>query len=76
MAPAYLAWQRSGDLLFMVILGGLAGPHGALVGALAYVFIEEWLAKRTEHWRMIFGPLLILCVFFLRGGIVGLVARR
>lgn len=76
VAPAYLAWQRSGDLLFMVILGGLAGPHGALVGALAYVFIEEWLAKRTEHWRMIFGPLLILCVFFLRGGIVGLVARR
>lgn len=76
VAPAYLAWQRSGDLLFMVILGGLAGPHGALVGALAYVLIEEWLAKLTEHWRMIFGPLLILCVFFLRGGIVGLLARR
>lgn len=75
VAPAYLAWQRSGDLLFMVILGGLAGPHGALVGALAFVLIEEWLSKLTEHWRLIFGPLLILCVFFLRGGIVGLLRR-
>ena len=75
VAPAYLTWQRSGDLLFMVILGGLAGPHGALVGALAFVLIEEWLAHLTEHWRMIFGPLLILCVFFLRGGLVGVLRR-
>lgn len=75
VAPAYLAWQRSGDLLFMVILGGLAGPHGALMGALAFVLIEEWLAKLTEHWRLIFGPLLIFCVFFMRGGIAGLLRR-
>ena len=75
VAPAYLAWQRSGDLLFMVILGGLSGPHGALMGALAFVLIEEWLAKLTEHWRLIFGPLLIFCVFFMRGGIAGLLRR-
>jgi branched-chain amino acid transport system permease protein len=75
VAPAYLTWQRSGDLLFMVILGGVAGPHGALMGALAFVLIEEWLAKLTEHWRLIFGPLLILCVFFMRGGIAGLLRR-
>lgn len=75
VAPAYLAWQRSGDLLFMVILGGLAGPHGALVGALAFVLVEEWLSHAMEHWRLVFGPLLILCVFFLRGGIVGLLRR-
>jgi branched-chain amino acid transport system permease protein len=59
----------------MVILGGVAGPHGALMGALAFVLIEEWLAKLTEHWRLIFGPLLILCVFFMRGGIAGLLRR-
>lgn len=75
VAPAYLAWQRSGDLLFMVILGGLAGPHGALVGALAFVLVEEWLSHAMEHWRLVFGPLLVLCVFFLRGGIVGLLRR-
>ncbi len=75
VAPAYLTWQRSGDLLFMVILGGLAGPHGALVGALAFVLVEEWLSHAMEHWRLVFGPLLVLCVFFLRGGIVGLLRR-
>lgn len=75
IAPAYLTWQRSGDLLFMVILGGLAGPHGALVGALAFVLVEEWLSHAMENWRLVFGPLLVLCVFFLRGGIVGLLRR-
>jgi branched-chain amino acid transport system permease protein len=75
VAPAYLTWQRSGDLLFMVILGGTAGPHGALMGALAFILIEEWLAHLTEHWRLIFGPLLILCVYFLRGGVAGLPRR-
>jgi len=75
VAPAYLTWQRSGDLLFMVILGGLAGPHGALMGALAFILIEEWLSHLTEHWRLIFGPLLILSVYFLRGGIAGLLRR-
>jgi branched-chain amino acid transport system permease protein len=75
VAPAYLTWQRSGDLLFMVILGGAAGPHGALMGALAFILIEEWLAHLTEHWRLIFGPLLILCVYYMRGGIAGLLRR-
>lgn len=75
VAPAYLTWQRSGDLLFMVILGGAAGPHGALMGALAFILIEEWLAHVTEHWRLIFGPLLILCVYYMRGGIAGLLRR-
>nr|WP_314073628.1 branched-chain amino acid ABC transporter permease [uncultured Roseococcus sp.] len=75
VAPAYLSWQRSGDLLFMVILGGVAGPHGALMGALAFILIEEWLAHLTEHWRLIFGPLLILCVYFMRDGMAGVLRR-
>ncbi len=72
VAPSYIAWQRSGDLLFMVILGGLGSLHGAILGALAFVLLEEWLAHWTEHWRLIFGPLLIVAVLFLRGGLLGL----
>ncbi|WP_309139717.1 branched-chain amino acid ABC transporter permease [Siccirubricoccus sp. G192] len=75
VAPSFLAWQRSGDLLFMVILGGLGSPFGAVLGTLAFVLVEEWLGHITEHWRLIFGPLLILAVLFLRGGLVGLPAR-
>ncbi len=74
VSPAYLSWQRSGELLFMVILGGAARLPGALLGACAYVLLEEWLSGITEHWRMIFGPLLILAVLALRDGLCGLPA--
>jgi branched-chain amino acid transport system permease protein len=76
VSPAYISWQRSGELLFMVILGGAGSLHGAILGALAYVVLEEQLAALTEHWRLIFGPLLILSVLFLRGGLAGLLAPR
>jgi branched-chain amino acid transport system permease protein len=72
VAPAYFSWQRSGELLFMVILGGLAGLHGALIGALGFVLLEEWLSHQWEHWRIIFGVLLILAVLFLPNGLSGI----
>jgi branched-chain amino acid transport system permease protein len=72
VAPAYFSWQRSGELLFMVILGGVAGLHGALVGALAFVLLEEWLSHQWEHWRIIFGVLLILAVLYLPNGLSGI----
>jgi branched-chain amino acid transport system permease protein len=75
VAPAYISWQRSGELLFMVILGGVAGLHGALIGALAFVLLEEWLSHQWEHWRMLFGVLLILAVLFLPGGLAGLTGQ-
>ena len=72
VAPAYISWQRSGELLFMVILGGLTGLHGALIGALGFVLMEEWLSHQWEHWRIIFGVLLILAVLFLPNGLSGI----
>jgi len=71
VAPSYLAWQRSGDLLFMVILGGLGGPEGAVLGALVLILAEEWLSGMTEHWRLILGPLIIAAALFLPRGIIG-----
>ena len=76
VSPAYMTWQRSGELIFMVILGGLGSLHGALLGAAAFLLLEEYLAGFTEHWKMIFGPLLILVVLFVRGGIMGLIGGR
>jgi branched-chain amino acid transport system permease protein len=76
VSPAYMTWQRSGELIFMVILGGLGTLHGAIVGAAAFLLMEEQLSGFTEHWRMIFGPALILTVLFARGGIVGLMRGR
>jgi branched-chain amino acid transport system permease protein len=75
VAPAYFSWQRSGELLFMVILGGLGGLHGALIGALGFVLLEEWLSHQWEHWRIVFGVLLILAVLFLPNGLAGVPAQ-
>ena len=75
VAPAYLSWQRSGELLFMVILGGLSGLHGAVLGALGFVLLEEWLSHQWEHWRILFGVLLILAVLWLPGGLSGIPAQ-
>ncbi len=76
VSPAMLSWQRSGELLFMVILGGVGPLWGAMLGALVFVGLETWLAEITPHWKMIFGPLLVVAVIALRGGIAGLVTPR
>ena len=72
VSPAYMSWQRSGELIVMVVLGGIGTLHGAVIGSLAFLLIEEWLSTFTEHWKVIFGPLLILVVLFARGGLLGL----
>jgi branched-chain amino acid transport system permease protein len=72
VSPAYMSWQRSGELIVMVLLGGLGSLDGAIIGAAAYLLSEEWLSGVTEHWKVIFGPLLVLIVLFARGGLLGL----
>jgi len=75
VSPAYMSWQRSGELVIMVLMGGMGTLYGAVIGAAAFVLAEEWLSGLTEHWKMIFGPLLVLIVLFARGGLVSLAAR-
>jgi branched-chain amino acid transport system permease protein len=75
VSPAYMAWQRSGDLLIMVILGGMGTLDGAIIGAAVFLLTEEWLSGLTEHWKVIFGPLLVLVAVFARGGVLGVAAK-
>jgi branched-chain amino acid transport system permease protein len=75
VSPAYMTWQRSVELLAMVIVGGLGTLHGPILGATAFVLLEEALSGVTEHWKLIFAPLLILVVLEGKGGLVGLISR-
>jgi branched-chain amino acid transport system permease protein len=59
----------------MVLFGGIGTLHGAIIGTASYLLLSEYLSELTEHWKMIFGPLLVLIVLFARGGIIGM-ARR
>jgi branched-chain amino acid transport system permease protein len=75
VSPAYMSWQRSGELIIMILFGGLGTLHGAIIGSLAYLLLGEWLSSLTEHWKMIFGPLLVLIVLLARGGLLGLTGQ-
>ncbi|MHC5654196.1 branched-chain amino acid ABC transporter permease [Stappia sp.] len=73
VSPAYMSWHRSGELIVMVVLGGLGSLVGAILGAASYLALEELLSHVTEHWRLIFGPFLVLVVLFGRGGLLALI---
>jgi branched-chain amino acid transport system permease protein len=75
VSPAFMSWQRSGELIVMVILGGVSTLDGAIVGAAAYLGAEEWLSGIIENWQVVFGPALVLVVLFARGGLIGLCSR-
>jgi branched-chain amino acid transport system permease protein len=75
VSPAYMSWQRSGELIIMVLFGGIGTLYGGIVGAAAFLLLEDVLGSITENWKLIFGPMLVLIVLFARGGIVGLVER-
>jgi branched-chain amino acid transport system permease protein len=73
ITPEFMHWTRSGEIMFMVILGGMATTAGPLLGALALLVVETLLAGWTEHWQVVLGPLLVLSVLFFRRGLAGLI---
>ncbi|MDE0808504.1 MAG: branched-chain amino acid ABC transporter permease [Alphaproteobacteria bacterium] len=73
ISPEMMDWTASGELIFMVVLGGTGSLFGPILGAAAFVLLEEWLSAITIYWQFIFGTLLILVVLFWRGGLNGLV---
>jgi branched-chain amino acid transport system permease protein len=90
ISPATMHWTRSGDLIVMVVLGGMASSFGPLLGAVALLTLEEALpimiralatpffgdaaVRMAEYWQIVLGPLFLLVVLFARGGIDGLLA--
>ncbi|TAL85707.1 MAG: branched-chain amino acid ABC transporter permease [Candidimonas sp.] len=74
-SPSYMSWMTSGDLIAMVVVGGMGTIVGPFFGALGMILAEEWLKSLTEHWMIIFGPLLVVIVTTSRQGLVGLLQQ-
>jgi branched-chain amino acid transport system permease protein len=72
ITPDLASWQQSGDIMFMVILGGMATTSGPVLGTFALLLVEDLLSGWTQHWQVILGPLLILSVIFFRRGLAGI----
>jgi branched-chain amino acid transport system permease protein len=75
VAPAIMQWTRSGEILMMVILGGMGTLIGPIAGAIVFLALETLLPNVTEHWQAVIGLILVLVILFARGGIFGLVSR-
>jgi branched-chain amino acid transport system permease protein len=74
-SPAYMFWTVSGDLIVMVMLGGIATILGPLVGATVYVILETILAGYTQHWMLILGPIIVLIALLAKRGLYGFLIR-
>jgi branched-chain amino acid transport system permease protein len=72
-APSYMAWQASGDIIVMIVLGGMGTVLGPVVGALALIVLEEILTGWTTHWMIVLGPVIVLIVLTAKKGIYGYV---
>ncbi|MEJ5088281.1 branched-chain amino acid ABC transporter permease [Brucella pseudogrignonensis] len=70
-SPDTLHWTKSGELMVMVILGGVGSFFGPLWGAAAFLILQTYLASWTEHWQLAMGLVLLLVVMATKGGIVG-----
>ncbi|HZM32866.1 MAG TPA: branched-chain amino acid ABC transporter permease [Burkholderiales bacterium] len=82
LTPDYMHWTRSGEIMFMVILGGMGTSVGPVLGSFALLLLEDILANWRdprwigEHWQVILGPLLVLAVIFFRRGLAGLFQKN
>jgi branched-chain amino acid transport system permease protein len=71
-----LGLEPSGDILVMLILGGVGRLYGAFLGPIVYIIAQDYLAKQyPEYWYLGIGILLIAVVLFAPGGILGLVDK-
>ncbi|WP_133675580.1 branched-chain amino acid ABC transporter permease [Aquamicrobium defluvii] len=69
--PHIMSWQMSGEVLFIVIIGGSQAFFGPLLGAAFYVLLKSFLSTLTDSYMMIFGIMFVLVVAFFKGGIAG-----
>lgn len=73
VSPAIMHWSRSGEILMMVLMGGMGSLFGPVLGAVAYLVLEDILSGVTTYWQLLLGPILILVVLFARRGLFGMV---
>ncbi len=70
-SPESLSWGTSGNLLLMVVLGGIGTLSGPVIGAAVFLLMKHFVSSHTDHWLLIIGVMFVLCVMFFRQGIYG-----
>ncbi len=74
--PLLAYWTHSGNLVFMMLLGGFTSFFGPLLGAFVFIFLKDQVMSLTEYWRFVFGAILAVIVVFFPHGLMGLIEGR
>ncbi|HET8578605.1 MAG TPA: branched-chain amino acid ABC transporter permease [Methylomirabilota bacterium] len=74
--PTLAYWTTSGNLVFMVLLGGFANFFGPVLGAFVFIFLQDRVMSAFPYGRLVFGAILAVIVIFAPGGLMGLFGRR
>jgi branched-chain amino acid transport system permease protein len=72
VTPTYMHWFRSGEIMVMVLMGGMGTLFGPAFGAAVYLLLQDWLPDITQHWLIFFGPFLVVLILFAKRGLWGL----
>jgi branched-chain amino acid transport system permease protein len=70
--PELVYWIQSGQLVFMAVLGGFSNFFGPIVGAFAFILLQDQLQSLTQYWRFLLGAILAIIVIGFPGGLAGL----
>lgn len=76
VSPAMFSWHLSGELIVLIVIGGVGRLIGPVIGACLFVALEHWLGGLTSYWHVYLGAILLGIVLFARGGIVGLLTGK
>jgi len=74
--PTLAYWTHSGNLVFMILLGGFGHFWGPVLGAFAFIYLQDLVMSVVPYWRLVFGALLAIIVIAAPGGLMGLLVRR
>ena len=76
VSPTMFSCQLSGELIILIIIGGVGRLMGPVIGAAIFVALEHWLGGLTDFWHVWLGVILLLIVLFGRGGVIGLMTGK
>src|SRR3546814_19636973 len=62
VSPSMLSWQRSGEIIVFVILGGVGRLFGPLAGAALFILLEAFVGGWTDRWQLVLGLVLLAVV--------------
>jgi branched-chain amino acid transport system permease protein len=68
-------WPMSGEVVLMVLVGGLGSVFGPVVGAVVIISMQNYLAQVGEWVTVIQGAIFVVCVLLFRRGIIGEIAQ-